>query len=113
MSEVVQVTDASFEQEVLQSDKPVLVDFYADSCGPCRAVAPFVAKLAEEFDGKVKFTKVDVAREMQTATKYQITGIPALMIIEGGEIKDQVLGARNDLLRKMVETAAGAAQESA
>ena len=112
MSQVHQITDAQFEQEVLQNDKPVLVDFYSDTCGPCRAVAPFVEKLAGEFDGKVKFTKVDVASNMQTAAKYQITGIPALFIFENGEVKDTVLGARNDLVRKMVEKAAGVAESA-
>jgi thioredoxin 1 len=100
---VLLVNDESFDKEVLESDQPVLVDFYADSCGPCRAIAPIVEQLSEEF-GEVKFVKVDVANAYKVATKYRIASIPALMVFENGEIKDQMVGARTDKLRVMVES---------
>ncbi len=87
------VTDNDFEQEVLESETPVLVDFWAEWCAPCKMVAPVIDDLAEEYDGKIKFTKVDVDVNPQTAMKYGIRSIPTLLVFKGGSPVDQVVGA--------------------
>ena len=87
------VTDSDFEQEVLESDTPVLVDFWAEWCAPCKMVAPVLDDLAEEYDGKIKFTKVDVDTNPETAMKYGIRSIPTLLVFKGGSPVDQVVGA--------------------
>jgi thioredoxin 1 len=97
------VTDNSWETEVLKSDKPVLVDFWAPWCGPCRMVAPIVEELANEYDGKVSFYKLNTDDNIQVASKYGIRSIPTIMIFKGGEPVDQVIGFRpkNDLKRTL------------
>ena len=90
--DILEVGDSSFESEVLQSDKPVLVDFWAPWCGPCRAIAPIVEKLAEDFGDKVKFTKCNVDENPATPTKYGIKSIPTLIFFKDGEIQDKVIG---------------------
>ena len=87
------VTDSDFEQEVLEADTPVLVDFWAEWCAPCKMVAPVLDDLAEEYDGKIKFIKVDVDTSPETATKYGIRSIPTLLVFKGGSPVDQVVGA--------------------
>lgn len=87
------VTDSDFEQEVLESETPVLVDFWAEWCAPCKMVAPVLDELAGEYDGKIKFTKVDVDVNPQTAMKYGIRSIPTLLVFKGGSPVDQVVGA--------------------
>ena len=87
------VTDSDFEQEVLEADTPVLVDFWAEWCAPCKMVAPVLEDLAAEYDGKIKFTKVDVDTNPQTAMKYGIRSIPTLLVFKGGSPVDQVVGA--------------------
>jgi thioredoxin 1 len=87
------VTDNDFEQEVLEAETPVLVDFWAEWCAPCKMVAPVIDDLAEEYDGKIKFTKVDVDVNPQTAMKYGIRSIPTLLVFKGGSPVDQVVGA--------------------
>lgn len=82
---IVHVTDDSFQKEVLESEVPVLVDFWAVWCGPCHMVAPTVEKMAQEFDGKIKVAKVDVDKNPGLSRKYKITGIPALMLFQKGE----------------------------
>ena len=92
MSEPKAVGDRDFIQEVLESDTPVLVDFWADWCAPCKMVAPLIDELAEEYDGKIKFTKVDVDDNPQTAMQYGIRSIPTLLVFKGGAPVDQVVG---------------------
>ncbi|MCW9707807.1 thioredoxin [Fodinibius salsisoli] len=95
MSKALKFTDESFEEDVINvdSDKPVLVDFWAEWCGPCRMVGPVVDELADEFEGKAKIGKVDVDSNSETSTKYGIRSIPALLIFKGGEVVDQIVGA--------------------
>lgn len=105
MSNAVAVTDTSFEQEVLQSDKPVLVDFWAEWCGPCRMIGPIVDELAKEYDGKAKFTKVDVDSNPEISMKFNIRSIPTLLIFKGGKVVDQIIGAvpKSHLTKKLNE----------
>lgn len=95
MSKAIELTDDSFEDEVLNADssKPVLVDFWAEWCGPCKMVGPIVEELAGEFEGKAKVGKVDVDSNPETSTKYGIRSIPSLLIFKDGEVVDQIVGA--------------------
>lgn len=86
-------TDSNFSQEVESSEIPVLVDFWAVWCGPCRMIAPIVEELATEYQGKVKVGKLDVDNNVQVATKYGIRSIPTLLIFKGGKVVDQIVGA--------------------
>ena len=90
---VTDVTDQNFEGEVIKSTLPVLVDLWAPWCGPCRMVAPIIAKLAEKYDGKFKFYRLNVDENPQTAAKYRIMSIPTLMFFKGGGVVDTVIGA--------------------
>ncbi|MGH9392140.1 MAG: thioredoxin [Vicinamibacteria bacterium] len=87
------VTDADFDSEVLQSERPTLVDFWAVWCGPCRMIAPIVEELASEYDGKLKVAKMNVDENPSTPGRYGIRAIPTLMIFKGGKIAEQVVGA--------------------
>lgn len=89
---VTEVSDAEFEQNVLKSDTPVLVDFWAAWCGPCRALAPIVDQVASQYQGKLKVMKMDVDRNNATPGRYGIRGIPALLIFKDGKIADQIVG---------------------
>lgn len=90
--DIIEIGDSSFESEVLQSDKPVLVDFWAPWCGPCRAIAPIVEELAQDYGDKVKFTKCNVDENPTTPTKYGIKSIPTLIFFKDGEIQDKIIG---------------------
>jgi len=90
---VTDVTDQDFEEEVIKSTLPVLVDLWAPWCGPCRIVSPVVDKLAERYDGKFKFCRLNVDENPRTAAKYRIMAIPTLMFFKGGEAVDTVVGA--------------------
>ncbi len=100
----VEFSDASFDQDVLNADVPVLVDFWAEWCGPCKMIAPTVDAFAEEYAGKVKVGKVNVDFNNGTATRFMIRGIPALLLFKGGKVVDQRVGAvgKSELV-KMVE----------
>jgi len=97
------VTDQTFEQEVLKSDKPVLVDFWAPWCGPCRMVAPIVEELSEEYDGKVDFVKLNTDENPDVSVKYGIRSIPTLLVFKGGEAVGQIVGFRpkSDLKKRL------------
>ena len=92
MSKPIELTDSSFNNEVLNSDEPVLVDFWAEWCGPCRMVGPIVEELAQEYEGKAKIGKVDVDSNPEISMKYGIRSIPSLLIFKGGEVVDQIVG---------------------
>ncbi len=90
---VIQLTDDSFESEVLQSETPVLVDFWASWCAPCKAISPVVDGLADEFEGKVKIGKLNVDENPATPGQYGVRGIPTLILFKDGKVVDQVVGA--------------------
>lgn len=90
---IVNVTDASFEAEVLKSDKPTLIDFWASWCAPCKAIAPIVDELAAEYEGKIKVAKMNVDENPMTPSKFGVRGIPTLILFKNGKIVDQKVGA--------------------
>jgi thioredoxin 1 len=92
-ADVVMLQDATFDQEVLKSDVPVLVDFWATWCGPCKAIAPSVEEVAKEYKGRVKVAKLDVDEAQATAGQYGIRSIPTLLVFKGGRVVDTVVGA--------------------
>ena len=93
MADIQQVSDSSFDGDVLKADIPVLIDFWAPWCGPCRAIAPIVEELASEYDGKLKIVKMNVDDNPQTPAQYGVRGIPNLILFKGGEVKQQIVGA--------------------
>jgi thioredoxin 1 len=93
MSVVANVTDATFENEVLKADVPVLVDFWAPWCGPCKQVAPIIEDLSKDFTGKLKVVKINTDENPNTAKAYHITGIPSLYLFKSGQVVEQVVGA--------------------
>lgn len=90
---VLEVTDSTFDSEVLQSQVPVLVDFWATWCGPCRMIAPVMEEVAKQYEGKVKVAKVDVDNNVRIATKYDIRSIPTIYIFKGGKVVQTIVGA--------------------
>jgi thioredoxin 1 len=93
MSEILHVTDASFDEEVLKSDVPVLVDYWAEWCGPCKVIAPVLEEIADEYDGKMKICKLDIDSNEATPPKYSIRGIPTLMLFKDGNVEATKVGA--------------------
>ncbi len=107
MSELVsEVEDAGFEEEVLKSDVPVLVDFWAPWCEPCKSMAPLIDEIAEDFKDKVKIVKVNVDSNKKYAAQYKVRGIPNFVVFNGGEVKEQLVGvvSKQDLV-KAIESA--------
>ena len=107
MSSLQAVTNEDFEQSVIQADTPVLVDFYADWCGPCKTQTPILGQLAEEFDGKVKFAKVDIDVDgnKDLAVKYGVLSVPTLILFSNGEVKETIVGvtSKSKLKQKLEE----------
>lgn len=92
MSEVIEINDEIFEQEVVNSDVPVLVDFWATWCGPCRKLSPVLDEISKNYEGKVKFAKVNVEQSKETAKKYSISGIPCLLVFKNGNPVERMVG---------------------
>ena len=90
---IVYVSDATFEEEVLNSDSPVLVDYWAEWCGPCKMIAPILDEIAESYEGKVKVAKLNIDENNETPPKYGIRGIPTLMLFQGGNVEATKVGA--------------------
>lgn len=104
MAKAIPLTDANFDAEVLKSDKPVLVDFWAEWCGPCRMVGPVVEELAGEYEGIAKIGKVDVDSNPQVSMQYGIRSIPSLLVFKNGEVVDQIVGAvPKSVLKKAID----------
>jgi len=105
---VVEVSDTSFDEEVLQSDTPVLIDFWAPWCGPCKTIAPVVEELAAQYAGRLKVVKMNVDDNPQTPSRYGVRGIPNLILFKGGQVADQIVGAvPKQQLVKAVDLAVG------
>jgi thioredoxin 1 len=108
MGNVMEATDATFEQEVLKSELPVLVDFWAPGCPPCVRLAPVIEKLAGEMAGKVKFVQVNAGQEFQTAVKYRIQAVPTLFVFKDGEVSQNAVGFHSEQeLRQLLASVSG------
>ncbi len=104
MSNAAEVTDSQWDTAVINSDEPVLVDFWAEWCAPCRAMGPYVDKLAEEYAGKLKVVKLNTQDNPEVPAKYGITAIPTFLLIKGGEVVKQMVGSQPyDELKKVVD----------
>jgi thioredoxin 1 len=97
------ITDENFENEVINSSEPVLIDFWATWCGPCRMIAPIVEELAGEYNGKIKIGKLDVDNNQETSIKYGVRSIPTLLIFKGGKVQDTIIGAipKSNIVQKL------------
>jgi thioredoxin 1 len=94
MADVIEITDAQFEAEVLKADKPAIIDFWAEWCAPCRAIAPIVKELAAQYGDKVKIVKMDIDANPQTPGNYGVRAIPTVLAFQGGQVVEQLQGAR-------------------
>ncbi|WP_067453803.1 thioredoxin [Actinomadura macra] len=94
MTGPITVTDATFDEQVLKSDTPVLVDFWAEWCGPCRMIAPILDQIAQEQGGKIRIAKLDYDANPQTPQKYGVMGLPTLLLYKNGEVVEQIVGAK-------------------
>jgi thioredoxin 1 len=94
MADVIEITDAQFEAEILNSDKPVIIDFWAEWCAPCRAIAPIVKELADRYGDQVKIVKMDIDSNPQTPGNYGVRAIPTVLAFQGGQVVEQLQGAR-------------------
>ncbi len=94
MAETADVTDANFEAEVLNSDQPVVLDFWAEWCGPCRAISPIIKQLAEDYEGKLKVLKMNIDENPQTPGRYGVRAIPTVLAFQNGQVVEQLTGAR-------------------
>ena len=107
MAEVIDVTDQNFEAEVLNSDKPAIIDFWAEWCAPCRAIAPIVKDLAEQYGEKVKIVKMNIDENPSTPSKYEVRAIPTVLAFRNGEVVEMLQGARpkgdfEEMIRKLL-----------
>jgi thioredoxin 1 len=107
MAEVVEVTDQNFEQEVLNSDQPAIIDFWAEWCAPCRAISPIITELAAQYGDQVKIVKMDIDAHPNTPGKYGVRAIPTVLAFKGGQVVDQLQGARpksdfEEMVKKLV-----------
>jgi thioredoxin 1 len=101
---IVEITDANFDEKVLKSEVPVFVDFWATWCGPCMAIGPTLEALADEFEGKIVIGKLNVDENRQIPTNYRITSIPTIMVFKGGQMVDGIVGARaKDQYKEVIE----------
>jgi len=107
MGDILEVSDSSFESEIIKSDLPAMVDFWAEWCGPCKMVGPVVEELAGEYQGKIKIAKMDVDQNRETPAKFGIRNIPTLILFKGGEVVKTIIGAQpkssiDDELKKLL-----------
>lgn len=101
---IVEVTDANFDQLVLKSEQPVLIDFWAAWCGPCKAIAPIVDEVAQSYVGRVKVGKMDVDKNAATPQRYGVRGIPTLLLFKDGQVKEQIVGyVARDVIEKALD----------